>query len=346
MAMVRSWIRLSLVAHMLASVSMFSLPGIWKLSLSGASVLGAASTLDRLRDDLVRSFYNDSESSVLIKLNPNGSFRQCTEGTQEGRSMSGRWRLRADENKVLFALDRQYYGPPHDILLEGNLSTETETKVDGCVYVGKFMYPKKHPLFFDQPISLSMKNQIGSFSLSQAIATTSLAKEEAKRELMYPISTFYNRSFYLISSPLESRQQPENQPFDVRTMRLQFHSNHTFQAFTPNKILRGRYGLSLESSFSSSSTLGEGELLWFQVSLFGAGRSAPGSVYSEGLGLQKDDQQMYVGEILQQQSSTNDTTLLAVQGSTMIGSDLGSDARPEPIGRFRMVEVASCEPDQ
>ena len=73
--------------------------------------------------------------------------------------------------------------------------------------------------------------------------------------------------------------------------------------------------------------------LSFRVSLFGAGRSAPGSVYSEGRGISKDDERAYKGEILENQMK------LFVTGSVLYGTDLGSDARPEPVGTFNLVEV-------
>jgi hypothetical protein len=79
----------------------------------------------------------------------------------------------------------------------------------------------------------------------------------------------------------EDEEEENARPYDLRTMRIQFHGNSTFQAFAPHKILRGRFTV-------QQKVQGE-HCLQFQVSLFGSGRSAPGSVYSEGRGLSHDD---------------------------------------------------------
>ena len=76
----------------------------------------------------------------------------------------------------------------------------------------------------------------------------------------------------------------------------------------------------------------------FSVSRFGAGKSAPGSVYSEGPALSHDDERTYLGVGI---SLVPQTALLQVQGSVTFGTDLGSDARPEPVGSFLMRQVES-----
>jgi hypothetical protein len=198
------------------------------------------------------------------------------------------------------------------------------------------------------------------------------------------------------------QQQPQqqlelmaNDDNDIRAMPIQFHPNNTFTAVHTNKILRGHFGVVVSTAAATATTTRENEQqLWFQVSLFGSGRSVRGSVYSEGVGLSHNDQRFYVGEILQHGSSSNDhteerTTLatttdiceqqaraaqtmggtskakgssssdeeqqkeqmqqqqrLFVTGSVTYGSDLGSDARPEPVGTFLLTEVTSfCDRD-
>jgi hypothetical protein len=116
-----------------------------------------------------------------------------------GQLDSGRWNLKDrcdycpnadnkaynpnDKPLLLLALDRQYYGPRHDILLEGALSLacgnecewSSSLTLNGCVRVGKFMYPKRHPLFFDTPIVVICSNETGtSFTMKQAIASSSV----------------------------------------------------------------------------------------------------------------------------------------------------------------------------
>jgi hypothetical protein len=139
-----------------------------------------------------------------------------------------------------------------------------------------------------------------------------------------------------------TRQQPshrddrtlEQSAVDIRAMPIEFYINNTFQALGINKILRGRFGI-----LAQSEQQPEHPQLWFQVSLFGAGRSAPGSVYSEGLGLVHEDKRLYIGEITE---STVHVHLFAA-GIVTYGSDLGSDARPEPVGRFQLLQTSGAE---
>jgi hypothetical protein len=103
-------------------------------------------------------------------------------------------------------------------------------------------------------------------------------------------------------------------------MPIQFYSNNTFQAWGTNKILRGRF-MVLDDQLS------------FEVSLFGAGRSMKGSVFSDGIGLCHEDKRSYVGSIQEAHGR------LFVEGSVTFGSDLGTDARPEPVGSFLLTET-------
>lgn len=319
---------------LLGVASAFGIPGIWKLCLSDYALhqifTGAQRDVDIFRAKLMK-LQNGKTPEVLVKLNPDGSFRQCSEYYQEGRWFGGRWRLRNDEGVIVLALDRQYYGPRFDILLIGELSQTA--RIGGNVYQGKFMYPKKHPAFFDGCLTHSM-NTTGTFQLERCIATESILTHftaEDGPEPRFRVSDFVNRAFLLCVEPIESRitiaatkDYSASQPFDLRTMRVQFHGNSTFQAFAPDKILRGRYSVKHNT---------EGEFLQFQVSLFGAGRSAPGSVYSEGKSLSHDDKRYYSGVILQDAAQR-----FIVQGTVFFGTDLGRDARPEPVGKFQLIE--------
>jgi len=355
------------------SITKEDVPGIWKLSLSeGAFPLAPPQT----EEDLFRSklLARDERSStserrrqpeqngtdeILLKVNPDGTFRQCSEGYQEGCWIAGRWKLKAD-GALLLAFDRQYYGPQRDTLLEGILQQEkvnsttnraaTTSKMSciGDVFSGKFCYPKQHPAFFDEPIAASMKNRTGSFSLEQAVATYSVvsssttqnnASESDESPIPYKKSDFYGRKFFMTVEPLIltrslSQQDIEivkNLPVDIRAMPIEFYSNSTFQAFGTNKILRGRFDILAPSEKRDRYEL------WFQVSLFGAGRSAPGSVYSEGLGLSHHDKQSYVGEIVAMEKPDGSKRLF-VGGSVTFGSELGADARSEPVAHFQLVE--------
>jgi len=362
---------------------------------------------------------------ILLKLNPDGTFRQCNEGYSEGRWIAGRWDTADDDDDddetssgkaLLLALNRQYYGPPHDTLLKGHLVSmsasgeamsspgidENEQQQQsqcvefvGQVLTGKFMYPKHHPCFFDQ-IMAGEPTSIGNFTLQQALATSSVvtrANENlnvddigeggggtAAETKSYEPSDFYGRRFVLTVEPIrdDSGRRPargkpprhgerhqQQQTVDLRAMPIEFFRNNTFQAEATNKILRGRFGITtnVDAADGGGEETGsvnnqsnddrkqqqpkqQQQFLWFQVSLFGAGRSAPGSVYSEGRGLTHEDKRSYLGEILSATQVGDETSgevrrRLFVSGTVTFGSDLGSDARPEPVGKFLLTEVTT-----
>ena len=357
------------------SISREGLPGIWKLYLSdGIYPLVPPQT----EEDLFRARLlaqeqegnskaleqlNDGDE-ILLKLNPDGTFRQCSEGYREGCWISGRWKLKSG-GKLLLAFDRQYYGPRSDLLLQGSLwhppsegfTSENRTldstlSFVGDVFAGKFCYPKQHPAFFDEPIALSMKNQTGNFSLIRAVAAFSVqpsaalpknttANDNDDSVTPFQKSDFYGRKFFMTIEPLilkrslskEDAEIRRNLPVDIRAMPIKFYRNNTFQAFGMNKILRGRFDILTPNENRDMFEL------WFQVSLFGAGRSAPGSVYSEGLGLTHHDKRSYVGEILKT-AMPNGGMKLFVSGSVTFGSELGPDARSEPVAIFQLVETS------
>lgn len=291
------------------------IPGVWKLLIRDDLLLSKAPMLaEKAKIAKTRAKLMEKDPEILLKLNEDGHFTQITDDYREGLHISGVWSY---DEKLVLALDRQYYGPRHDIILEGNLSNKT---ISGSVYVGKFTYPKRHPSFFENP--LIHRNNTGAFSMEQALSNRVLTlPKELLGPPKYKSSDFFGRTFYLTVEPIATRSGPTDTVMaGVSPMTMQFHSNRTFQAFGNEKILRGRFAV-------SNTTLS------FRVSVFGSGRSAPGSVYSQGRGLSKDDECAYKGEILENQER------LFVTGTVLYGTDLGSDARPEPVGRFNLVEV-------
>merc|ERR1711907_788432 len=108
-------------------------------------------------------------------------------------------------------------------------------------------------------------------------------------------------------------------------------------------ILRGKY-----------SVIGnEKDHLWMSISRFGMGRSVPGSVFSEGRLLSKDDEKTYWGKIDYEKAAkdahptsklkieldgSSDQRLL-VKGSVLFGSGL----EPLPVGLFILTETNSTE---
>lgn len=253
----------------------------------------------------------------------------------------------------MLAMNRQYYGPQYDLVLEGRLNnkdnvgkeendktanaeSEPSLTLQGHVLKGKYLHPRGHTSFFDPPL-LASPETIGPFHMEQSLSTYSILGDRLDKDDLHqdPTTTiirnldFHGKKFVLAVEPLKQskskNEQTQNQPVDIRSMPVTFFVNNTFAAMGVNKILRGRFQVQKAEE--------DGYELSMQVSLFGAGRSAPGSVYSEGTGLSHEDERTYVGTI-QQQVLDNTRTLLYVQGTVFFGTDLGEDARPEPVAMF------------
>ena len=218
------------------------IPGIWKLTTNALPYeLDIRSQLDkRLSNDN----QNESLECILLKLNQDGTFKQCDEGYKEGRWLKGRWKLQLEKlstqedggngnadaldtkekstandkhNTVtlswllLLAMNRQYFGPPFDVLLEATTnsttmtsstrrsvemleleSSKTQNPTDelppstglqnwqGAVRKGKFLRPSpgKHPLdcesIGDTNEVMEDAESLGNFSLEQALSTNSI----------------------------------------------------------------------------------------------------------------------------------------------------------------------------
>lgn len=109
------------------------MPGIWKLTTNSLPYeLDIRSKLNkRFSSSEVTVDRNDDE--ILLKLNKDGTFRQCDEGYREGRRVTGRWKaqwIKSEGDRattdgpqdkeivLLLAMNRQYFGPTYDVLLE------------------------------------------------------------------------------------------------------------------------------------------------------------------------------------------------------------------------------------
>ena len=265
---------------------------------------------------------------------------------------------------------------------------------EGQVAVGKFMYPKKHMEFFEDPM-LFRKSVVGTFSLHQLLGNlnTRLRQEREKRvndngssnERGYHKRDFYGKRFYLTSTPLpvnpeiakrDKRYDPMKTLHDFRVTPITFHCNNTFTAYGSDKLLRGRFGICSDGG-SDDTTGTTRDRLWFQVNLFGAGRSAPGSVYSEGRGISQEDRRGYRGSIQEYPRTTltnktdeisrkiptnevhdpagnssnpvfsskaNQTMLMFVEGNVFYGNDMGMQKRPSVIATFTLQEI--CDNDE
>jgi hypothetical protein len=240
------------------------LPGIWKLTVQDASVgTSTKNSYNLIVDDLVQIQPKQPPTSkeILLKLQANGRFRQCDEGYQEGKWLSGRWELLNNNNNsssnnnnnnnttLCLALDRQYFGPPHDTLLKGDLlltTTASENDNDnensrlqqqqqqqhqdsaankettslalsvvfhGSVKIGKFDTSKQDPAFFDTEPILIRESTSGSFVLEQMLAFLRLLPPETAAtntlEVQEELSNDVDGGF-LVSGQLGSDDSPDD----------------------------------------------------------------------------------------------------------------------------------------
>jgi hypothetical protein len=213
--------------------------------------------------------------------------------------------------------------------------------------MGKFMYPRRHKAFFDEPMLFS-ESSIGTFAMKQLLGNLNTRLKRQHEEETnatapkFERNDFYGRHFYLTATPhavnpslaaQDKHYNEDNVKYDVRVMPITFHSNNTFTAIGTEKVLRGRFGI----------TGSEGHKLWFQVNLFGFGRSAPGSVYSEGRLLSHDDKRGYLGTIQEYQGGINNRTMYFVEGEFYYGTDLKRTNKAHSWGSFSLQEVDSVE---
>ncbi|KAG7350296.1 hypothetical protein IV203_009656 [Nitzschia inconspicua] len=239
----------------------------------------------------------------------------------------------------------------------------------GNVTMGKFMYPRRHKAFFDQPMLFS-QTSIGTFAMKQLLGNlnTRLKQQNQQQQLQeeqqlsnestpqMDRKDFYGRHFYLTATPhavnpaLAAQDKHYNKDtvkYDVRVMPITFHSNNTFTAIGTEKILRGRFGITQTNGQQQQQQQQQQQTqqqLWFQVNLFGFGRSAPGSVYSEGRLLSHEDQRGYLGTTIQSYPAPNDptnrTVLYFVQGEYYYGTtDLKRSNKAHSWGTFSLQEI-------
>jgi len=320
------------------SVNRSHVSGIWKLKL-----LENPSALDVRRGE-----------EILLKLQDDGFFLQCNNNNNDNdndnektiyvdrKPLFGCWEYQDYELKL--ALDRRCSIKTGDVLLTGRIQGEDLTIKNGIVETGKFMYSQEvhHKFWRDFDNVMAMSETTGTFSLRQTMSfykyklmvNTRLDEDEyverKETATKFEPSLFFGKKFFMTIEPIESKAQARtgDQAVDIRTMPIQFFANRTFEAIGINKILRGRYEITKDNALS------------FHVSRFGMGRSTPGSVYSEGVGLSHEDERTYVGSINHRQPQAQQEKCgLKVQGKVTFGADLGSDARPEPVGTFLMIEV-------
>jgi hypothetical protein len=238
----------------------------------------------------------------------------------------------------------------------------------GKIKTGKFMYPKTHPSFFEQPIFTPTTK--GRFELRQVLGEYNAAtpnKGDALVEL-FRKSDLVGKRFYLSTFPLPKRKkkferwdktelkfvQGEYEPTakekedeslkpgeNMQVMAVELFVNNTFSTvfgLGSSTILRGKWNIIGDKR----------DQLWMMVSRFGFGRSVSGSTFSEGTSLTQNDEKAFWGKIIEVKDGSGNkdsheagdsshlgSIKIEVEGSVIVGFGL----EPEPIGRFKMIEI-------
>lgn len=261
----------------------------------------------------------------------------------------------------------------NDSQSSSSLSSSTDVHLSvpkGKVKIGKFMYPKKHPSFFELP--LFNPTLMGSFSLQQILGTMNTKVEEDIPVERFHKEDLMNKRYFLTSYPIPSKrkkrqrwsikynkfvddkpitkeeklreEREKNAPVNIRTFEVELLANNTFctKAGLGNTILRGKWWI-----------IGnEKDQLWMQVWRFGFGRSVSGSTYSEGSDLSQKDEVVYWGKIYELDGSSVEDNIdddpinwrgkkIEINGSVMDGWGL----EPCSVARFTMVEVTEDSHD-
>lgn len=196
---------------------------------------------------------------------------------------------------------------------------------EGSVEIGKFMYPKTHPSFFEQPMIKPVPT--GSFQLRQVLGTLNTRTDDENEVVeKFRAEDLMGKRYFMTSYPVQQKQKrgrkrwsikqnkfvedikeksdeekkrEETMPVPIRTMELELFPNmtfSTFHGFGSAKTLRGKW-----------SVIGyDKDQFWMQISRFGFGRSVSGSTYSEGVGLTPDDEKAYWGTISEVGKGSND----------------------------------------
>mmetsp|Transcript_13096 Transcript_13096/g.22451 ORF Transcript_13096/g.22451 Transcript_13096/m.22451 type:complete len:576 (+) Transcript_13096:257-1984(+) len=235
----------------------------------------------------------------------------------------------------------------------------------GKIKTGKFMYPKHHPSFFEQPIYRPESK--GRFELRQILGeyNAAVADDESDLVELFRKKDLVGKRFYLSTFPLkkrrkkferwdvkenryvteeyeptsEEKKEEELQPGkNMQVMAVELFANNTFSTLAglgSSTVLRGKW-----------SIIGDRrDQLWMMVYRFGFGRSVSGSTFSEGTSLTQNDEKGYWGKITQVEDAGKDSIegdpaewgskKIEIKGAVMVGWGL----EPCSVGRFKMIEM-------
>jgi len=239
----------------------------------------------------------------------------------------------------------------------------------GKIKTGKFMYPKTHPSFFEQPIYRPESK--GRFELRQILGDyNAKIEDDDENDLTerFRKKDLVGKRFYLSTFPLPKRRkkferwdvaenryvQDEYAPTakekkeeelepgkNMQVMAVELFANNTFSTLAglgSSTVLRGRWSIIGDKR----------DQLWMMVSRFGFGRSVSGSTFSEGTSLTQNDEKSYWGliEEVATDSGAEDNIVegdepgaqnkkIQIEGAVMLGWGL----EPCSIGRYKMIEM-------
>lgn len=353
-------------------------------------------------------------NEYLLSLKKDGTFSQYDneEQSTEGRdststTIKGTWDFH--DGELILAADRPDGQQAHDTMFVGAVvatsqaslhdnpvlakedkkSSQTPSSLDthlsvpkGNVQIGKFMYPKTHQMFFEQPMFQPIK--MGAFELKQVLGSLNAAlTEEEEPELIekFRKTDFAGKKFFLTNYPIPERKpkgdlrwsiklnkfvrdplpwkgkqikkEEEKKTASIRVMEVQLFENNTFTSTAglgESTVLRGKWGVHGDQR----------DRLWMQVWRFGFGRSVSGSTYSEGSMLSHNDDKTYWGQIsymdedMEKKDKKEDEKLKlqsdAGEGEgkrrlQVEGSATIGYLEPQPVARFIMREELDEEED-
>ncbi|KAL3779846.1 hypothetical protein HJC23_005772 [Cyclotella cryptica] len=225
----------------------------------------------------------------------------------------------------------------------------------GKIKTGKFMYPKHHPSFFEQPIF--NPRSMGNFELKQILgdynARVTGANPNGDDDDMVELfrkDDLVGKRFYLSTYPLPKRKktnrrgqevkdEDESQPQkNMQVVAVELFANNTFSTvygLGSSTVLRGKWSIIGEKR----------DQIWIQVYRFGFGRSVSYGTFSEGMSLTQDDEKAYWGKITQVDTASIENTgddcarnvlkKIEIDGAVMVGWGL----EPCSVGRFKMIEI-------
>eukprot|EP00547_Thalassionema_nitzschioides_P005978 CAMPEP_0194204010 /NCGR_PEP_ID=MMETSP0156-20130528/3644_1 /TAXON_ID=33649 /ORGANISM="Thalassionema nitzschioides, Strain L26-B" /LENGTH=440 /DNA_ID=CAMNT_0038929903 /DNA_START=196 /DNA_END=1518 /DNA_ORIENTATION=- len=378
-----------------------AIAGVWRLR--GISSFPTKSQFP-MKEFTTFPIKDQNTVEYLLSLKEDGTFSQYDneeKKTEGGKSttIKGAWDYH--DGELILAADRPD-GQQDDTMFVGTVvatsqaslhdnpalaqEDQTSSSIDthlsvpkGNVQVGKFMYPKKHQMFFEQPMFQPIK--MGAFELKQVLGSLNAALIVEEPELIekFRKTDFSGKKFFLTNYPIPERKpkgdlrwsikynkfvedplpwkkkqiekEEEKKTTSIRVMEVQLFDNNTFTTTAglgDSTILRGKWGIHGDQR----------DRFWMQVWRFGFGRSVSGSTYSEGSMLSHNDDKTYWGQISYMEediekknkkeeneldsdaSEVKENQRLQVKGSITIGY-----LEPQPVARFIMREELEDEED-